>query len=52
MEVQKSIVAVRQQDVLNSLWRWRSLADRSGVVLGVLCGLRKENMILGKWLKA
>ena len=30
MEVQKSIVAVRQQDVLKSLWRQRSLADQSG----------------------
>ena len=52
MEVQKSIVAVRQQDVLKSLWRQRSLADRSGMVLGVVCGLRKEYTTLGKWLKA
>ena len=52
MEVQKSIVAVRQQDVLKSLWRQRSLADRSGMVLGVVCGLRKEYTTLGKCLKA
>ena len=52
MEVQKSIVAVRQQDVLKSLWRQRSLADRSGMVLGVVCSLRKEYTTLGKWLKA
>ena len=31
MEVQKSIVAVRQKDVLKSLWRQRSLVDRSGM---------------------
>ena len=42
MEVQKSIVAVRQQDVLKSLWRLRSLADLTGMVLGVVCGLRKR----------
>ena len=29
-------MAVRQQDVLKSLWRQRSLADRSGMVLGVV----------------
>ena len=52
MEAQKSIVAVRQQDVLNSLWRQRSWADRSGMVLGVVCGLRKEYTTLGIWLKA
>ena len=52
MEVQKSIVAVRPQDVLKRLWRLRSLADRSGTVLGVVCGLRKEYPTLGKWLKA
>ena len=52
MEVQKSIVTVRQQNVLKSLWRQRSLADRSGMVLGVVCGLRKEYTTLGKWLKA
>ena len=52
MEVQKSIVAVRQQDVLKSLWRQRSLADQSGVVLGVVCGLRKEYTTLGTFLKA
>ena len=39
MEVQKSIVAVQQQDVLKSLWRLRSLADLTGMVLGVVCGL-------------
>ena len=43
---------VRQQDVLKSLRRWRSLADRSGMVLGVVCGLRKEYTTLGNWLKA
>ena len=52
MEVQKSIVTVRQQDILKSLWRQRSLADGSGMVLGVVCGLRKEYRTLGKWLKA
>ena len=50
MEVQKSIVAVRQQDVLKSLWR--QLAYRSSMVLGVVCGLRKVYTTLGKWLKA
>ena len=52
MDVQKSILAVWQQDVLKSLWRQRSLADRSGMVLGVVCGLRKEYTTLGEWLKA
>ena len=32
----------RQQDVLKSLWRQRSLADRPDMVLGVVSGLRKE----------
>ena len=39
----------RQQDVLKSLWRHGRLADRSGMVLGVVCGLRKEYTALGKW---
>ena len=40
----------RQQNVLKSLWRKRSLADGSGImVLGVVCGLQKEYTTLGKW---
>ena len=39
----------RQQDVLKNLWRQRSLADRSGMVLGVAGGLRKEFTALGNW---
>ena len=39
----------RQQEVLKSLWRQRSLADRSGMALGVVCGLRKEYTAVGKW---
>ena len=40
---------VWQQDILKSLWTYRSLADRSGIVLGVVYGLRKEYTTLGKW---
>ena len=39
----------RQHDVLKSLWRWRSLADRSGMVLGVLRSVWFTKRIQHTW---
>ena len=52
MEVQKSIDAVRQQDVLKKSLEIEKLSLSICMGLGVVCGLRKVYTTLGKWLKA